>query len=96
MCRLSAPHIAATNWKNNEQLGQPGSIPALVQLSSDMAARHRKGATAERHIEKSEMASRQYGKHWGYSVLHSAFVRELRLGCQTACRCVVQLPLLLV
>ncbi|KAG5443685.1 hypothetical protein CSKR_104597 [Clonorchis sinensis] len=30
------------------RLGQPGSIPALVQPSGGMAARHRKGATAER------------------------------------------------
>ncbi|KER33407.1 hypothetical protein T265_00718 [Opisthorchis viverrini] len=30
------------------RLGQPGSIPALVLPSGDMAARHRKGATAER------------------------------------------------
>ncbi|KAG5455293.1 hypothetical protein CSKR_105152 [Clonorchis sinensis] len=29
------------------RLGQPGSIPALVQHSGDMAVRHRKGATAE-------------------------------------------------
>ncbi|KER23270.1 hypothetical protein T265_14677, partial [Opisthorchis viverrini] len=30
------------------RLGQPGSIPALVLPSGGMAARHRKGATAER------------------------------------------------
>ncbi|KAG5448288.1 hypothetical protein CSKR_110461 [Clonorchis sinensis] len=30
------------------RLGQPGSIPALVQPSGGMAVRHRKGATAER------------------------------------------------
>ncbi|KER33661.1 hypothetical protein T265_00547 [Opisthorchis viverrini] len=30
------------------RLGQPGSIPALVVPSGGMAARHRKGATAER------------------------------------------------
>ncbi|KAG5449710.1 hypothetical protein CSKR_103085 [Clonorchis sinensis] len=30
------------------RLGQPGSISALVLLPGDMAARHRKGATAER------------------------------------------------
>ncbi|KAG5446483.1 hypothetical protein CSKR_114056 [Clonorchis sinensis] len=30
------------------RLGQPGSIPALVQPSGSMAVRHRKGATAER------------------------------------------------
>ncbi|KER27945.1 hypothetical protein T265_05144 [Opisthorchis viverrini] len=32
------------------RLGQPGSIPALVQPSGGMVARHRKGATAERFI----------------------------------------------
>ncbi|KER24600.1 hypothetical protein T265_07791 [Opisthorchis viverrini] len=32
------------------RLGQPGSIPALVLPSGGMAARHRKGATAERFI----------------------------------------------
>ncbi|KAG5444535.1 hypothetical protein CSKR_114464 [Clonorchis sinensis] len=32
------------------RLGQPGSIPALVLLSGDMAARHRKGVTAERYF----------------------------------------------
>ncbi|KAG5441065.1 hypothetical protein CSKR_105653 [Clonorchis sinensis] len=32
------------------RLGQPGSIPALVQPSGGMAVRHRKGATAERLI----------------------------------------------
>ncbi|KER24500.1 hypothetical protein T265_14416, partial [Opisthorchis viverrini] len=30
------------------RLGQPGSIPALMQLSGGMAVRHQKGATAER------------------------------------------------
>ncbi|KER23764.1 hypothetical protein T265_08417 [Opisthorchis viverrini] len=30
------------------RLGQPGSIPALMLPSGGMAARHRKGATAER------------------------------------------------
>ncbi|KER30418.1 hypothetical protein T265_03151 [Opisthorchis viverrini] len=32
------------------RLGQPGSIPALVQPSGGMAVRHRKGATAERDV----------------------------------------------
>ncbi|KER28928.1 LOW QUALITY PROTEIN: hypothetical protein T265_13474, partial [Opisthorchis viverrini] len=32
------------------RLGQPGSIPALVLPSGGMAARHRKGATAERFL----------------------------------------------
>ncbi|KER20104.1 LOW QUALITY PROTEIN: hypothetical protein T265_15393 [Opisthorchis viverrini] len=32
------------------RLGQPGSIPALVLPSGGMAARHRKGATAERFV----------------------------------------------
>ncbi|KER19934.1 hypothetical protein T265_11402 [Opisthorchis viverrini] len=32
------------------RLGQPGSIPALVLPSCGMAARHRKGATAERFL----------------------------------------------
>ncbi|KAG5455256.1 hypothetical protein CSKR_106438, partial [Clonorchis sinensis] len=34
------------------RLGQPGSIPALVLPSGGMAARHRKGATAERFLLK--------------------------------------------
>ncbi|KER32246.1 hypothetical protein T265_12827, partial [Opisthorchis viverrini] len=34
------------------RLGQPGSIPALVQPSGGMAVRHRKGATAERLNKK--------------------------------------------
>ncbi|KER22292.1 hypothetical protein T265_09577 [Opisthorchis viverrini] len=34
------------------RLGQPGSIPALVQLSGDMAVRHRKGAAAGRISKK--------------------------------------------
>ncbi|KER21866.1 hypothetical protein T265_09899 [Opisthorchis viverrini] len=34
-------------------LGQPGSIPALVLPSGGMAARHRKGATAERFLSFS-------------------------------------------
>ncbi|GAA56579.1 hypothetical protein CLF_111133 [Clonorchis sinensis] len=34
-------------------LGQPGSIPAIVQLSGGMAVRHRKGATAERYLSAS-------------------------------------------
>ncbi|KAG5452035.1 hypothetical protein CSKR_110643 [Clonorchis sinensis] len=33
------------------RLGQPGSIPALVLPSGGMAARHRKGATAERWMD---------------------------------------------
>ncbi|KER33032.1 hypothetical protein T265_00943 [Opisthorchis viverrini] len=32
------------------RLGQPGSIPALLLPSGGMAARHRKGATAERFL----------------------------------------------
>ncbi|KER22556.1 hypothetical protein T265_09386 [Opisthorchis viverrini] len=32
------------------RLGQPGGIPALVLPSGNMAARHRKGATAERFL----------------------------------------------
>ncbi|KAG5449812.1 hypothetical protein CSKR_100551 [Clonorchis sinensis] len=42
-----------SGWSANlltERLGQPGSIPALVQPSGGMAVRHRKGATAERFI----------------------------------------------
>ncbi|KER25120.1 hypothetical protein T265_07345 [Opisthorchis viverrini] len=37
------------------KLGQPGSIPALVQPSGGMAVRHRKGATAERTNFLSQM-----------------------------------------
>ncbi|TGZ66134.1 hypothetical protein CRM22_005488 [Opisthorchis felineus] len=33
------------------RLGQPGSIPALVLLSGGVAARYRKGATAERDTD---------------------------------------------
>ncbi|KER23747.1 hypothetical protein T265_08437 [Opisthorchis viverrini] len=35
-------------------LGQPGSIPALVLPSDDMAAGHLKGATAERFLRLLE------------------------------------------
>ncbi|KAG5443701.1 hypothetical protein CSKR_104616 [Clonorchis sinensis] len=38
------------------RLGQPGSIPALVQTSDGMAVRHRKGATAERGALKVNQA----------------------------------------
>ncbi|KAG5450113.1 putative leucine--tRNA ligase, mitochondrial, partial [Clonorchis sinensis] len=34
------------------RFGQPGSIPALVLPSGDMAARHRKGVTAEHAVKK--------------------------------------------
>ncbi|KER30905.1 hypothetical protein T265_02720 [Opisthorchis viverrini] len=36
------------NWFGKSRLGQPDSIPALVLPSGGMAARHQKGATAER------------------------------------------------
>ncbi|KAG5443202.1 hypothetical protein CSKR_110549 [Clonorchis sinensis] len=39
------------------RLGQPGSIPALVLPSGGMAARHRKGATAERFFTLPEAMS---------------------------------------
>ncbi|GAA56112.1 renin [Clonorchis sinensis] len=38
-------------------LGQSGSIPALVFLSGDMAVRHRKGATAQRHVHVTDSTS---------------------------------------
>ncbi|GAA57295.1 tonsoku-like protein, partial [Clonorchis sinensis] len=38
-------------WWKKLWLGQPGSIPALVLPSGGMAARHRKGATAERFCQ---------------------------------------------
>ncbi|KER33217.1 hypothetical protein T265_00906 [Opisthorchis viverrini] len=41
------------------RLGQPGSIPALVLPSGGMAARHRKGATAERFLLLSQSRTRQ-------------------------------------
>ncbi|KAG5446032.1 hypothetical protein CSKR_103895 [Clonorchis sinensis] len=37
------------------RLGQPGSIPALVQPSGGMAVRHRKGTTAERSSSSSKL-----------------------------------------
>ncbi|KER31335.1 hypothetical protein T265_02389 [Opisthorchis viverrini] len=37
------------------RLGQTGSIPALVLPPDGMAARHRKGVTAERFIYKQEV-----------------------------------------
>ncbi|KER23900.1 hypothetical protein T265_08319 [Opisthorchis viverrini] len=43
--------VCITYWKPENiagMLGQPGSIPDLVLPSGGMAARHRKGATAER------------------------------------------------
>ncbi|KAG5450703.1 hypothetical protein CSKR_102923 [Clonorchis sinensis] len=38
------------------RLGQPGSISALVLPSGGMAARHRKGVTAERFLLRPEIA----------------------------------------
>ncbi|KAG5447262.1 hypothetical protein CSKR_108639 [Clonorchis sinensis] len=35
------------------RLGQPGSIPALVLPSGSMAARHRKGVTAEQSVSQT-------------------------------------------
>ncbi|KAG5451195.1 Phosducin-like protein [Clonorchis sinensis] len=43
------------------RLGQPGSIPALVLPSGGMAARHRKGATAERFFLRA-LSWRELGK----------------------------------
>ncbi|KAG5447017.1 hypothetical protein CSKR_110208 [Clonorchis sinensis] len=49
-------HSIGFNWFKQVtglKLGQPGSIPALVQPSDGMAARPQKGATAERREEAS-------------------------------------------
>ncbi|GAA55325.1 hypothetical protein CLF_107579 [Clonorchis sinensis] len=40
--------VQSGNW-----LGQPGSIPALVQPSGRMAVRHRKGSTTERDVTET-------------------------------------------
>ncbi|KER31036.1 hypothetical protein T265_02601 [Opisthorchis viverrini] len=48
------------------RLGQPGSIPALVPLSCGMAARHRKGATAER-FNSHHIASQSPCAHISFS-----------------------------
>ncbi|KER21205.1 hypothetical protein T265_10415 [Opisthorchis viverrini] len=60
------------------RLGQPGSIPALVLPSGGMAARYRKGTTAERlketaHkvIENSSTAHDRFHPTWGSSVMDS-------------------------
>ncbi|KAG5454312.1 hypothetical protein CSKR_112651 [Clonorchis sinensis] len=37
------------NFQQPYELEQPGNIPALVLPSGSMAARHRKGATAEQY-----------------------------------------------
>ncbi|KAG5447734.1 hypothetical protein CSKR_106767 [Clonorchis sinensis] len=52
--RLKSEQLTYLLTPTLSRLGQPGSIPALVLPSDGMAARHRKGATAERLIVKSE------------------------------------------
>ncbi|KAG5447757.1 hypothetical protein CSKR_106793 [Clonorchis sinensis] len=59
ICLLECIELKLTDWKVRgsnstsasrlllSRLWQPGSIPALVPRSIGMAARHRKGATAE-------------------------------------------------
>ncbi|KAG5453930.1 hypothetical protein CSKR_108681 [Clonorchis sinensis] len=55
------------------RLGQPGSIPALVLPSGGMAARHRKGATAERcDASEAKILQRQV-KHSGTRFITSRF-----------------------
>ncbi|KER29030.1 hypothetical protein T265_04219 [Opisthorchis viverrini] len=58
------------------RLGQPGIIPALVLPSGSMAARHWKGATAERETthkvaENSSTAHDRFRPSWGSSDRHS-------------------------
>ncbi|KER28124.1 hypothetical protein T265_04962 [Opisthorchis viverrini] len=44
------PNLTSASQLPLSRLGRPGSIPALVLPSSSMAARHRKGVTAERFL----------------------------------------------
>ncbi|KER21932.1 hypothetical protein T265_09862 [Opisthorchis viverrini] len=55
---LRSCHLVSTQFLNHQpeqgvfeeaRLGQPGSIPALVFPLGGMAARHRKGVTAEQY-----------------------------------------------
>ncbi|KAG5444995.1 hypothetical protein CSKR_102602 [Clonorchis sinensis] len=48
------------SWGEMAQLGQPGSIPGLVLPPDGMAARYRKGATAERFFQAQERVWMRY------------------------------------
>ncbi|KER30303.1 hypothetical protein T265_13200, partial [Opisthorchis viverrini] len=50
------------------RLGQPGSIPALVQPSVGMAVRHRMGATADQYSSIFESCSRTLDLLWPWCI----------------------------
>ncbi|KER25349.1 hypothetical protein T265_07153 [Opisthorchis viverrini] len=47
---IRGPNPTSASRLTLSRLGQPGSIPTLVQPSDGMAVRHQKGAIAERFL----------------------------------------------
>ncbi|KAG5443401.1 hypothetical protein CSKR_109948 [Clonorchis sinensis] len=80
--RPSCSSKAHHNLSGRPRLGQPGSIPALVLPSGGMAARYRKGATAERFFSliagKTETENRRPDGDVGLRVpeWHASKIRQ--------------------
>ncbi|KER22128.1 hypothetical protein T265_09697 [Opisthorchis viverrini] len=76
----------SSEHNNGDQLrlGQPGSIPALVQPSGGIAVRHQKGVTAERLLRQQKLSA-AYAQRTGRPLVTETTRDKPRASSQVGC-----------